>query len=151
MQTCGTSDAFVHDVKAAPDPQCVLFFDWQLNDLVRLLTDSRQFSVLTADTTYNLGQFYVTPITYRHLMLVDITSQKHQQWLAPSSYIRGKILHLSITLPIPWSVLKRSSSSGLWYRWWPSLDWSICPQLPFCQAALLFHPHEKEHLHKAQR
>ena len=79
----GTSDAFVHDVKAAPDPQCVLFFDWQLNDLVHFLTDSRQFSVLTADTTYNLGQFYVTPITYRHLMLVDITSQKHPTMAGP--------------------------------------------------------------------
>ena len=71
------------DVKAAPDPQCVLFFDWQLNDLVRFLTDSRQFSVLTADTTYNLGQFYVTPTTYRHLMLVDITSQKHPTMAGP--------------------------------------------------------------------
>ena len=79
----GTSDAFVRDVKAAPDPQCVLFFDWQLNDLVRFLTDSRQFSVLTADTTYNLGQFYVTPTTYRHLMLVDITLQKHPTMAGP--------------------------------------------------------------------
>ena len=79
----GTSDAFVRDVKAAPNPQCVLFFDWQLNDLVRFLTDSRQFSVLTADTTYNLGQFYVTPTTYRHLMLVNITSQKHPTMAGP--------------------------------------------------------------------
>ena len=27
----GTQEAFVRDVKAAPDPQCVLFFDWQID------------------------------------------------------------------------------------------------------------------------
>ena len=73
----GTSDAFVRDVKAAPDPLCVMFFDWQLCDLVRFLTDPMHFSILTADTTYNLGDFYVTPTTYKHLMLVDVTSHKH--------------------------------------------------------------------------
>ena len=73
--TDGTSDAFVCDVKAVPDPQCVIAFDWQVNDLVRFLTDDRKFSVFTADTTYNVGEFYVTPTTYKHLMLVDITSK----------------------------------------------------------------------------
>lgn len=79
----GTSDAFVRDVKAAPDPQSVLFFDWQLRDLVRFLTDENKFSIFTTDTTYNLGDFYVTPTTYRHLMLSDITSQKHPVMAGP--------------------------------------------------------------------
>ena len=57
----GTSEAFVRDVKAAPEPQSVLFFDWQLRDLVRFLTNKNLFSIFTADTTYSLGQFYVTP------------------------------------------------------------------------------------------
>ena len=39
--TDGTSDAFVRDVKAAPDPQCIMAFDWQINDLVRFLTDEK--------------------------------------------------------------------------------------------------------------
>ena len=63
----GSAYAFVRDVKAAPDPQCVLFFDWQLQDLVRFLTNDKLFSIFTADTTYNLGEFYVTPTTYKHL------------------------------------------------------------------------------------
>jgi len=79
----GSADAFVRDVKAAPDPQCVLFFDWQLNDLVRFLTDDRDFSIFTADTTYNLGDFYVTPTTYQHLMLVDVLTQKHPTMAGP--------------------------------------------------------------------
>ena len=81
--TDGTSDAFVRDVKAAPDPQCVMAFDWQVNDLVRFLTDDRKFSVFTADTTYNVGEFYVTPTTYKHLMLVDITSKKNPTMAGP--------------------------------------------------------------------
>ena len=79
----GTSDAFVRDVKAAPDPQCVLFFDWQLNDLVRFLADETSFSIFTADTTYSLGEFYVTPTTYRHLMLSDIASHNHPIMTGP--------------------------------------------------------------------
>ena len=64
-----TSDAFVRDVKAAPDPQCVMMFDFQLQDLVRFLTDSRKFSIFTADTTYNVGNFYVTSTTYKEAEL----------------------------------------------------------------------------------
>ena len=51
----GKSDAFVRDVKAAPEPQCILSTDWQLTDLVRFVTKPSEFCVFTADTTYNLG------------------------------------------------------------------------------------------------
>ena len=71
----GTQEAFVRDVKAAPDPQYILFFDWQLADMERFVTNSsEQCGILTIDPTYNLGQFYVTPTTYPHLMLEDITT-----------------------------------------------------------------------------
>ena len=81
--TDGTRDAFVRDVKAAPDPQCVMAFDWQVNDLVRFLTVEGNFSVFTADTTYNIGDFYVTPTTYKHMMLMDIVSKKHPTMAGP--------------------------------------------------------------------
>ena len=73
----GSADASVQDVKAAPEPQCVLFFNWQLQDLVRFLTNDKVFGIFTADMTYNLGEFYVTPTTYKHLMLEDIIIHKH--------------------------------------------------------------------------
>ena len=79
----GKSDAFVRDVKAAPEPQCILFTDWQLADLVRFATKPSEFCVFTADTTYNLGDFYVTPTTYQHLMLEDTISRKHPFFLGP--------------------------------------------------------------------
>lgn len=60
----GKADSFVQDVKAAPQPMCVLSTEWQLDDTVRFLTNNHHFGVLTVDTTYNLGDFYVTPIVY---------------------------------------------------------------------------------------
>ena len=79
----GKADAFVRDVKAAPEPQCVLFYDWQIMDLACFATHPERFSILTADTTYNLGDFYVTPTTYQHLLIEDIITKKHPHILGP--------------------------------------------------------------------
>ncbi len=68
----GKKDAFIRDVKAAPEPQSVLFYDWQLEDLVRLCTNNQQLSVMSIDTTFNLGEFYVTPITHHHNLLESV-------------------------------------------------------------------------------
>ena len=72
--TQGKDDAFV---KAAPSPQSVLFFDWQLRDIERFLTNNHQFGILTVDTTFNLGEFYVTVVSYPQLMLQDVRTGKH--------------------------------------------------------------------------
>ena len=104
----GTQDAFVRDVKAAPDPQCVLFFDWQIADMERFVTNtSEQHGILTIDPTYNLGQFYVTPTTYPHLMLEDITTRKNPSLVLCLS-IGGWTFPLSTILATPWLVLVRS-------------------------------------------
>ena len=79
----GKLAAFVRDVKAAPEPQCVLFYDWQINNLSWFLTSAEQFSIFCADTTFNLGQVYVTPTTYQHSILEDPRSQKHPHFLGP--------------------------------------------------------------------
>ena len=79
----GKSEAFVRDVKAAPEPMAVVFYDWQLNDLERFCANNHSFSVLSVDTTFNLGDFYVTPTTYRHLMLEDAQSGKHPAIIGP--------------------------------------------------------------------
>ena len=79
----GKGELFVQDVKAAPEPQYVLFYDWQVDDLIRFCTNNQRFSVLTVDTTFNLGDFYVTPITYQHLMLEDVHTGKHPIMVGP--------------------------------------------------------------------
>ena len=59
----GTQEAFVRDVKAAPDPRCILFFDWQIADMESFLTSSsEQRGILTIDPTYYLGQFMLRPL-----------------------------------------------------------------------------------------
>ena len=51
--------------------------------MVKFLTNNSQFSVLTVDTTFNLGAFYVTPLTYEHLLLEDIQSAVHPVMIGP--------------------------------------------------------------------
>ena len=72
----GKADAFVWDVKAAPEPMAVCYSDWQIQDLKRFCTNPDEFTILCAYTTYNLGDFYVTPLSYRHIMLEDIRTGK---------------------------------------------------------------------------
>ena len=80
----GSRESFVRDVKVAPGPQCVLCYDWQLSDMERFVANTTdEHGILSIDTTYNLGQFYVTPTTYPHLMLEDVTTRKHPSILGP--------------------------------------------------------------------
>jgi len=50
-------EIFVQDVEAAPQPMCILSYNWQLDDMEHFLMNNHQFGVLTVDTTYNLGDF----------------------------------------------------------------------------------------------
>ena len=79
----GSNLVYVQDVKAAPFPMCVLCYEWQLQDLVRFAANNQKFCIMTVDTTYNLGQFYVTPITYHHLMFKNVKTGKHPIILGP--------------------------------------------------------------------
>lgn len=57
---------FIRDVKAFPDPAAT---EQQLFDLERFCCNASAFSVITVDPTFSLGDFDVTPTTYRHLLL----------------------------------------------------------------------------------
>ena len=52
-----------------------------MSELVKFTTKQAKFSVLITDTTYNLGDFYVTPTTYQ---LEDPNSHKHPNFLGPT-------------------------------------------------------------------
>ena len=64
-----SDEAFVRSVVAAPEPMAVLCTNQQLNDMVRFLTDPTQFSVMGVDPTFNFGEFNVTPIAFRYMLL----------------------------------------------------------------------------------
>ena len=65
------ADPFLRMVQAAPDALCLLANSRQLNDMARFCTYPNQCCVLGIDPTFNLGEFSVTMITYRHLQLID--------------------------------------------------------------------------------
>ena len=64
-----TGEKFIQAVKVVPDPAVILATDRQIKDLVRFSTKSQNFCILTVDPTFSLGEFDVTPITYRNLLL----------------------------------------------------------------------------------
>ena len=62
-ETVTTDQAFIRCVEAAPEPLCVLATNQQIKDLERFCT-ADSFCVLSVDPTFNLGPFFVTPLTY---------------------------------------------------------------------------------------
>ena len=76
-----TDDHFVRIVTGAPEPMAVLSFTWSLDDLERFCTGSNHV-VLCVDPTFNLGDFFVTVTTYRHLMLTN-SSGEHPVMMGP--------------------------------------------------------------------
>jgi hypothetical protein len=68
---------FVQFVQGAPQPLDFLSDNRQLNDIERFCTNRQNPGILSIDTTYNCGEFYVTPTTYRHQMLLSKRTGKH--------------------------------------------------------------------------
>lgn len=77
------SDSFVRTVVAAPEPMAVLCTDQQLDDMVRFLTNPAEFSIMGVDPTFNFGDFNVTPIVYRNLLLQHRTKGHCPVMLGP--------------------------------------------------------------------
>ena len=77
------ADPFLRMVQAAPDAMCLLANSRQLNDMARFCTDPNQCCVLGIDPTFNLGEFSVTVITYKHLQLIDRHTKKSPVLVGP--------------------------------------------------------------------
>ena len=76
------SKAFIRKLTVTPEFTVALATDQQLLDIERFCTDPRQFSILGVDTTFNVGTYYITMTTYRHLQL--LTKQKtHPVMIGP--------------------------------------------------------------------
>ena len=88
MQKAHTEDPasqFIQGIRTTPDPAIILAFDFQLDDLVRFCTSQSrgEFCVLTVDPTFLLGDFDVTLITYRHMLLETKRGKSHPIFLGP--------------------------------------------------------------------
>ena len=80
---CESKDKFVRVVTACPEPMCILASHQQLTDLVQFGTNPSLFSVLPVDPTFSLGDFSVTCIPYRHLLLIDPRTGQSPIMLGP--------------------------------------------------------------------
>ncbi|CAH3171111.1 unnamed protein product [Porites lobata] len=65
-------------------PLAFISDDRQLLDLERFCTNPCKPGILSVDTTYNCGEFYVTPTTYRHQLLLSKRTGKHPVLLGPT-------------------------------------------------------------------
>ena len=93
MEQCKLQDGedkFVRTVTACPELMCLLSTDQQLDDLVRFCTDPNEFCVLSIDPTFSLGDFSVTCITYRNLLVTDTRTSQSPIMLGPMSVHQSK-------------------------------------------------------------
>ena len=66
-------------VSLAPEPCIILATDAQMKELERC----HQHSVLSVDPTFELGNFYVTPIGFLHPLLKNRDSNTHPLFIGP--------------------------------------------------------------------
>ena len=117
MQQAYTEDAskkFVRALNAPPKPAVVVATEHQLQDLARFCTSSFEFSILTADPTFCLGEFDVTLITFgifsfnprgsrhRQCLLVQLVFTTRSRF-RPTSFLRP----LSLDNAETWKVSER--------------------------------------------
>ena len=65
---------FILEITPVPSLFISLATNRQLDDLKRFCTNPKRFSVLGIDTMFNVGDFYVTAVTYRNLILRSSTA-----------------------------------------------------------------------------
>ena len=83
MDKCKSKDGLVREVVGAPEPMAFLATDRQLKDIELYCAQVGSFSILGVDATFNLGDFSVTPTTYRPLKIYNVRTGKPPVFLGP--------------------------------------------------------------------
>lgn len=77
-------EKFSRGITAWPEPMCVLGYDYQFKDIARFCCSQREAYPLGLDTTFNLGEFYVTPTSYKNLLLYNVRDDKPPLFIGPT-------------------------------------------------------------------
>ena len=75
---------FLKEVTLSSTPSALLATQQQLENLVRFCCQSMQYSVMGVDATFNLGDFYVTIITYQNLLLRNPHTSQPPVFIGPA-------------------------------------------------------------------
>lgn len=107
---------FVRDIKAYPEPSVFLASDQQLHDVVRFCTVPFEHCVLTVDPTFCLGDFDVTPATYRHLLL-ECKRTGHPPVMIGPTYSLSKNFRIIFIFCFlhDWTLQGDRTASSLWH------------------------------------
>ena len=77
-------EKFTRGIAAWPEPMCVLGYDYQFKDIARFCCREHVAYPLGLDTTFNLGEFYVTPTSYKNLLLYNVRDGKPPLFIGPT-------------------------------------------------------------------
>jgi hypothetical protein len=75
--------AFVRCVSLAPEPVVILSTNFQLTEIKRCCTIHNNAAILSIDPTFDLGNFYVTPMCFLHPMFVSRDTGKNPLFIGP--------------------------------------------------------------------
>ena len=73
---------FVHGPQVGPSVRVALASKSQLEDVVRFCCNP-EFSIFGVDVTYEIGDFFVTTTSYKHLMVIDKDTGCHPTFPGP--------------------------------------------------------------------
>ena len=78
------SQPYIRILRVTPKPACILTAEQQIKDLKRFCTSNTLTpSVFCVDPTLNIGDYYVTATTYKHVVLTDVKYGGHPTILGP--------------------------------------------------------------------
>ena len=75
---------FIHGVTAWPEPMCILGYQYPFHDISRFCSSHVSYHPLGIDTTFNLGEFYVTPTAYKGLILENTRDGNSPTFIGPT-------------------------------------------------------------------
>ena len=135
---------FVWDTRPSPEPAF---------DPVRFCTIPDDFTILTVDPTFNLGDFDVTPTSYRHLSLEE--RSLGQPFCLHWTYNDTLPQDISY-LPVLFVYTSRASSwvrstPSIRNRWWESTVRCFFAWISLCHSPHLFYPLPSKHQKGAAR
>ena len=75
--------AYIRCVSLAPEPVVILCSDFQLSDLKRCCACPCNAAVASIDPTFDLGNFYVTPMCFLHPMFKSRDTGRNPLFVGP--------------------------------------------------------------------
>ena len=81
----GLPNAYIRDVRTAPELAVVVTNDQQLQDILKICAMDHCCSIFGVDPTFNSCSYNITNLTYRHPLLYNVNSSVHPVFIQCST------------------------------------------------------------------